>query len=194
MRKLISQMMISVDGFFEGPSHEIDWHIVDPDTNTTAIDLLNHAGGLLFGRVTYELMAGFWPTPIAASKDPIVAGRMNQLPKIVFSRTLSTVTWGNTRLVRENAAGEVLKLKQQPGEDLVILGSSGLMLTLIEHDLIDEFRIIVNPVALGNGNSLFKGLKGRLNLNLAKVHAFDSGNVLLSYLPKRIFPNARIKD
>lgn len=175
--------MISVDGFFEGPNHEINWHRVDPDTNASAIDLLNHVEGLLFGRMTYELMDRFWPTSVAASKDPVVAARMNQLPKIVFSRTLSAVTWENTRLVKENAAAEILKLKQQPGMDLAILGSSNLSATLIEYDLIDEFRIVVNPVVLGNGNSLFKGLKGKLNLKLVSAHAFDSGNVLLSYIP-----------
>src|SRR6185295_1195127 len=115
MRKVIFQMMISLDGFFEGPNREIDWHNVDEEFNEYAIDLLDNVDVLLFGRVTYELMANYWPTLSATTDDPIVASKMNSLPKIVFSRTLEKADWNNTRLVKENIAEEVSKLKQQPG-------------------------------------------------------------------------------
>ena len=183
MRKVIFQMMVSLDGYFEGPNKEIDWHVVDAEFNEYAVDLLNSADALLFGRVTYELMASYWPSPSATTDDPIIADKMNNLPKVVFSRTLDKVDWKNSRLVKENIAEEVSKLKQQPGKDLAVFGSSNLALTLVQHGLIDEYRIIVNPVVLGNGHPLFKGLKERLNLRLLKTKTFQSGNVMLFYQP-----------
>jgi dihydrofolate reductase len=156
---------------------------VDEEFNELAIEQLNSADVLLFGRVTYELMASYWPTPAATTNDPIVADKMNGLPKIVFSKTLSSVEWQNTRLVKENIAEEISKLKQQPGKDLIIFGSSDLAATLIQHGLIDEYRIMVNPVVLGNGKSLFKGIHHKLDLKLLKTRTFSSGNVLLYYQP-----------
>lgn len=185
-RKVIFQMMVTLDGFFEGPNREIDWHNVDQEFNDYAIDLLNHVDVLLFGRVTYELMASYWPTPSATTDDPIVADKMNSLSKIVFSKTLEKADWNNTRLVKENIPEEISKLKQSlPGQDkdLAIFGSSDLALTFIQHNLIDEYRIIVNPIVLGKGKTLFKGLKDKLDLKLLKTKTFNSGNVLLYYVP-----------
>jgi dihydrofolate reductase len=183
MRRVIFQMMVTLDGCFEGPDGDISWHTVDAEFNEYAIDLLDTVDTLLFGRITYELMAGYWPTPDAIKNDPIVADKMNTLPKIVFSRTLDKVEWNNTRLVREHVPEEVLKLKQQPGGDLAIFGSSDLALTFIEHGLIDEYRIFVSPLVLGNGKPLFKGIRDKLNLKLAKTRTFRNGNVLLCYQP-----------
>ncbi len=183
MRKLIFFMLTTLDGFFEGPNREIDWHNVDEEFNEFAINQLNEMDTLLFGRVTYQLMASYWPTEAAIRDDPVVADKMNNLPKIVFSRTLSSVEWQNTRLVKENVAEEILKLKQQPGKDMAIFGSSDLAVTLMKHGLIDEYRIMVNPVVLGSGKPLFKGLNDRLQLNLVKTRTFRSGNVLLYYKP-----------
>jgi dihydrofolate reductase len=185
MRKLCIFNLVSLDGYFEGTNREIDWHNVDDEFNEFAIGQLNSTDLLLFGRVTYELMASYWPTETAIKNDPIVAGKMNSLTKIVFSKTLSTVEWNNTRLVKENIAEEILKLKQQPGKDIFIFGSSDLSLTLIQHGLIDEFRIVVNPVVLGRGKPLFKGIKDRLNLKLIKTKMFKSGNVMLYYEPAK---------
>ena len=176
-------MMVTLDGFFAGPNGEIDWHVVDEEFNEFAIEQLNTVDVLLFGRKTYELMASYWPTPAAATNDPIVADKMNRLPKIVFSRTLSSVQWQNTRLVKENIAEEIAKLKQQPGKDLIIFGSSDLAVTFIQYGLLDECRIMVNPVVLGSGKPLFKGIKDRLNLNPLRTKTFRSGNVLLYYEP-----------
>lgn len=178
-------MLITLDGFFEGPNRELDWHNVDDKFNEYAIGLLNNVDVLLFGRVTYQLMAGYWPTPAATANDPVIADRMNNLPKIVFSRTLEKAEWQNTRLIKGNIAEEISKLKQQPGKDMAMFGSSDLALTFIQLGLIDEYRIIVNPVVLGNGKHLFKGIKDRLNLKLIKTKTFSSGNVLLCYEPVR---------
>ncbi len=185
MRKVFVFNMITLDGLFEGPNHELDWHNVDDEFNEFAIDQLNEIGTLLFGRVTYQLMESYWPTAAAIKDDPIVAGKMNTLPKIVFSRTLDKVEWNNSRLVKKNVAEEISKLKQQPGKDLAIFGSSNLCLSLIKPGVIDEFRIIVNPVVLGSGNPLFKGIQDKLNLELIKTKTFKSGNVLLYYRPDR---------
>ncbi|MFI5135213.1 MAG: dihydrofolate reductase family protein, partial [Chitinophagales bacterium] len=174
-----------LDGFFEGPNKEIDWHNVDAEFNDYAINFLKSLDALLFGRVTYELMAGYWPSQDALTNDPVVAGLMNGLQKIVCSHSLEKVDWNNSRLLKENIPEEIRKLKNQSGKDIAIFGSSDLSLTLIENDLIDEFSIFVNPVLLGNGKRLFRGLKSKVNLKLLSTKVFNSGNVLLCYQPLR---------
>ena len=183
MRKVILFNMVTLDGFFEGPNGEIDWHNADEEFNEFAVHQVNTADGLIFGRVTYELMASYWPTPAAQADDPIVAEKMNTMPKIVFSRTLNTVGWNNTRLVKGDAAEEISKIKQQPGRDLLIFGSADLASNLTNLGLIDEYRIMVNPVVLGKGKPLFKDIKGKLNLRLLRTRNFSNGNVLLYYEP-----------
>jgi len=185
VRKVFLFMMVTLDGFFEGPNHEIDWHNVDEEFNEFAIDQLNEVDALLFGRVTYLVMASYWPTPLAKENDPIIADKMNTVPKIVFSKTLEKVEWNNSRLVKENIAEEVLQLKQQQGRDLAIFGSANLMVSLLQMGLVDELRIMVNPVVLGNGKPLFKGIHDTLNLKLIKTRTFRSGNVLLYYQPDK---------
>jgi dihydrofolate reductase len=184
MRKVIVSNLVSIDGYFAGPNGELDWHNVDAEFNEYAVELLNSVDVLLFGRVTYLLMADYWPTSFAVENDPIVADKMNSLPKIVFSKTLDKVEWINTKLIKKNIVEEITKLKHQPGKDIALLGSSNLALTFIQHGLIDEYRVIVNPVVLGNGKPLFKGLKDKLNLKLLNIKTFKSGNVLLYYEPK----------
>jgi len=183
MRKVILFNMVSLDGFFAGPDGNIDWHNVDNEFNEFALEQMETVSTLLFGRVTYELMASYWPTPAAAEDDPVVAERMNTMPKIVFSRTLARAEWQNTRLINENIAIEISKLKQQDGKDLIIFGSANLAGSLIQNGLIDEIRIMVNPIILGSGRSLFGGVSGRLGLKLLQTRAFHSGNVLLAYQP-----------
>ncbi len=184
MRKVIFFMLISVDGYFEGPNHAIDWHNVDEEFQAFAIAQLDTAGLLLFGRVTYEMMAEFWPSPIAAKDDPVTAAAMNRLPKIVISKTLKRADWQNTRLVKENIVEEVQRLKAEPGRDIFVFGSSDLSITLVQHGLIDEFRLLVNPLVLGDGTTLFHGLRKRLHLQLLKTQTFKNGNVLLVYQPE----------
>lgn len=183
MRKVILFNLMTLDGFFAGPKGEIDWHNVDEEFNEFAIDQLDTADCLIFGRVTYELMASYWPTPAAIGDDPIVAQKMNSIPKLVFSRTLEQAEWNNTRLVRGNVVEEISKLKQQPGKNIFIFGSADLAATFIQNNLIDEYRLIVNPVVLGCGKPMFKSIQEKLNLSLVKTRLFRTGNVLLYYEP-----------
>lgn len=181
MRKVIASEFVTLDGFFSGPNGEIDWHNVDEEFNAWAIELIDSIDMMLFGRVTYEGMASYWPTAMATTDDPIVAGKMNATQKVVFSKTLEKADWENTTLVAGDAAEEIAKLKQQPGKDMVIYGSGKLVSSLALRGLIDEFRIFVNPVVLGSGAPLFQGMSDRVNLRLTGTRMFTSGNVLLSY-------------
>lgn len=184
MRKVIFFNLISLDGYFEGSDRDINWHIVDDEFNEFAIQQTGEFGALLFGRVTYELMAGYWPTEDAKRNDPAITEIMNRLPKIVFSKTLTKVEWGNTRLVADDFAEVVTKLKHESGKDIAIFGSSDLAVTFIEHGLVDEFRIMVNPIVLGEGKPILHGIKTTLRLKLLKTRTFKSGNVLLYYEPE----------
>jgi dihydrofolate reductase len=183
MRKVILSNLVTLDGFFAGPNGELDWFIVDEEFNEYANDLLGKIDAILFGRVTYQLMADYWPSPSATRDDPIIADKMNNLPKIVFSKTLQKVEWNNSRLVKENIAKEIMKLKQQPGMDMVIFGSGSIVSNFMQLGLIDEYRIIVNPVVLGNGKPLFKGINDKHNLKLLKTKVLGSGAVILYYQP-----------
>jgi dihydrofolate reductase len=177
--------MITVDGFFEGTNRNINWHNVDEEFNEFAIEQLNSAEGLIFGRVTYEMMASYWPSEMALKNDPIVASKMNSISKIVFSKTLGKAGWNNTRLVNENVGKEILNLKQQSGKDFYIFGSASLSSNLTQCGLIDEYRLIVNPIILGNGSPLFKGLDHAIKLKLLKARTFHNGNILLYYQPEQ---------
>jgi len=181
MRTLFAFDMVTLDGFFEGPDRDISWHNVDDEFNAFAGRQLGTVDGLLFGRVTYQLMALYWPT--AAGNDPVVTLKMNTLPKFVFSRTLERAEWNNTRLIRENAAEEILKLKQERGKDLALFGSANLLSTLAQAGLVDEYRLMVNPILLGKGTPLFQGLDRRMDLKLISSNTYRSGNVLLCYRP-----------
>lgn len=182
MRKVIFQNMLTLDGLIEGPNREIDWHLVDREVEES-FALEAEYDMLLFGRVTYELMAGYWPTPAGIQDDPLVAATMNRLPKVVFSRTLERVDWENSRLVKSDPAAEVARLKALPGKSMAIFGSANLSTTLIQHRLIDEFRLYFNPIILGRGNPAFPGLSERVPLQLIRSQVFKSGLVLLVYNP-----------
>jgi len=183
VRKVIMFNLISLDGYFEGLNQDISWHQVDDEFNEFAIEQLNSTDGLIFGRVTYQLMAAYWPTPMAVENDPIVAGKMNSLPKFVFSNTLDKVVWNNTQLVKGDAVEELKKLKQLSGKDLFIFGSANLSSTFTRNGLIDEYRVIVNPIVLGTGVPLFKGNGEMLKMKLLTSKSFRNGNVLLYYQP-----------
>jgi len=182
MRKIVLMMSVSVDGFFEGPDREIDWHLVDDELHGHFNQLLGAMGAFLDGRVTYELMAAFWPT---ADADPSSTGPMAEfariwrdMPKIVYSRTLQRADW-NTTIVRDVVAEEVMKLKSQPGGDLA-LGGADLAAAFMRHDLIDEYRLYVHPVVLGQGRPLFPP-DAKIDLRLAETRTFGNGVVLLRY-------------
>jgi dihydrofolate reductase len=175
--------MIALDGFFEGLKRELDWHNVDKEFHEFASRQLSTVDTLLFGRVTYQMMASFWPT--AANSDLMIASKMNSLPKLVFSRTLNKVEWNNSRLIKGNIAEEVSKLKKQPGKDIALFGSAAVLSTFMEENLIDEHRIMITPMILGAGNPLFKNMERRHTLKLLRIMTFKSGNVLLYYQPNK---------
>ena len=182
MRKLILFNMITLDGFFEGSGQDISWHQVDEEFNDFAIEQIETVDTIIFGRITYEGMASFWPTPLAMETDPAIAQKMNTVSKIVVSHTLEKADWNNTRLIKENVFEEIARLKQQSGKDLIIFGSGNLASTFLQQGLIDEIRVIVNPVVLGAGTPLFRDIQP-LNLTLLKTRTFRNGNVLLYYQP-----------
>ena len=181
MRKIFSFLVVTVDGYYEGPNQEFDFWIVDDEFNEFSVEQLGEVDTLVFGRVTYEGMAAYWPTPAAADDDPRVAATMNSISKIVVSRTLDKAEWANTRLVK--GAEELTTLKQRPGKDIAIFGSSDLTVSLLQLGLVDELRIMVNPVVLGAGKSVFRTADKRIRLKLLKSRPFNSGNVLLYYQP-----------
>lgn len=182
MRKILVFMMTSLDGYIARLNDDIDWHVTDDEFNDFASDQIDSVDTILFGRRTYEGMASYWPTPLAIESDPVIAGKMNAFPKIVFSTTLDKADWQNTRLIKDNITGEVNALKQQPGKDLIIFGSSNLAASFISLGLIDEYRIMVAPVLIGSGKPLFEGIdSGTLRLKLVNTRTFKSGNVLHTY-------------
>ena len=181
MRRLIVWNLVTLDGFFEGPKRwDIDWHeyVWGEELEQFSLEQAASADTLLFGRVTYQGMADYWPS---ATEE--IADFMNNVPKIVFSRTLQQATWNNTRLVRERAEEEVVRLKQQPGKDLLIFGSADLSSTLMRHGLIDEYRLGLTPVVLGGGNPFFKASPDRLKMTLVDARPLKSGCVILHYQP-----------
>ena len=186
MPRLVAFNQVTLDGYFAGANGDFSWgHKDKADTEWNAFVAGNASGGgvLLFGRVTYQLMASYWPTPMAAANDPVVARHMNDLPKVVFSRTLDEATWSNTRLVKGELVAEVRKMKKAPGEGMAILGSGSLVAQLAQKGLIDEFQIVVNPVVLGSGRTMFEGVRDKLGLRLTNTRTFGNGSVLLCYEP-----------
>jgi dihydrofolate reductase len=187
MRRLIVFNHVSLDGYFTDVKGGMDFaRHAKPDAEWDAFAAGNASeasgGGMfVFGRITYEMMAAFWPTPMAAESMPVVARTMNARPKIVFSRTLDKADWNNTRLVKEDLPGEIRRLKQTAGDDMLIFGSGIIIAQLAQQDLIDEYQIVVNPVVLGAGRSMFDGIKKKLPLRLTKTRPFANGNVLLCY-------------
>ena len=186
MRKLIVFNHVSLDGYFVDANGGMSWAKSDhndAEWNAFVAENSKGDGPLLFGRVTYELMASYWPMPIADQHDPIVAERMNNLPKVVFSRTLDKASWKNTKLVKGDLASEIRKMKKEPGEGMAILGSGTIVSQLTQEGLIDEYQVVVNPIILSKGRTMFDGVKEKLNLKLTKSRAFGNGNVFMCYEP-----------
>jgi dihydrofolate reductase len=187
MRKLIVFNHVSLDGYFVDTKGSMSWAKTrkdDAEWNAFVEENASGDGPLVFGRKTYELMIQYWPTPMAKQHDAQVAERMNKLPKIVFSKTLNDVSWSNTKLVKGDLAAEVKKLKQEPGDDMTILGSGTLVAQLADAGLIDEYHVVVNPVVLGEGRTMFAGMKEKLALKATKSRTFGNGCVYLVYKPE----------
>ncbi|KUJ39749.1 dihydrofolate reductase family protein [Streptomyces sp. NPDC003631] len=183
MRKIVLMMSMSLDGYIEGPDREIDWHLVDDELHQHFNDVLKEMGAFLNGRVTYELMAGFWPT---ADADPHRSGPMieyariwRNMPKVVFSRTLEHADW-HTTVVRDVVVDDILALKAQDGGDLA-LGGAALAAEFLRLDLVDEFRVYVHPILVGRGQRLFPDSDALTALRLIDSRRFGNGVVLLHY-------------
>lgn len=168
-------MMVSLDGYFEGQGHDLSWHNVDEEFVSFADRQLDEADTLVFGRKTYEMMAAYWPNEPAGDST---AARMNALQKVVFSHDPMDVEWGNT-VSSSDLVAKITDLKSQSGKDIAVLGSSHLGKEMLEAGLLDEVRIMVNPVFIGNGSTLFDGLSKKLKLTSTRT--FENGNVLLTY-------------
>lgn len=184
MSKIIMSIPVSLDGYIEGPNHELDWVIADDELHDFYTALLKNAALLLYGRVTYQLMASYWPT---ATEDPTIpksmvrfANALNPMPKIVFSKTLKDASW-NTRVKKILKPDEIRKIKSEADEDILLGGGAAIIQAFIAHGLVDEFQLVVQPVVIGEGKSLFHGVKDRLKLDFQWSKPFSSGAIALCY-------------
>lgn len=182
MRKLVVFNNVSLDGYFVDARGDMSWaHRHDAEWNAFTSENASGGAELVFGRVTYDMMAGFWTTAAARETLPAVAERMNGLPKVVFSRTLDEAAWRNTRLVRGDLAAATKALKEEAGPDMVVLGSGSIVAQLTDARLIDEYQVVLCPVVLGGGRTMFEGVKEKVDLALKRTRAFGNGNVVLWY-------------
>jgi dihydrofolate reductase len=173
---------LSINGYYKGPGGDLSWHKHGEEENDYSEKSLEPSNNiLLFGRVTYEMMASYWPTPMATENSPVVAERMNKTQKIVFSRTLKNAGWSNTRLIKDNIIEEVKKLKQTSLGDMTILGSGSIVSLFANHGLIDEVQIMLDPVAIAGGAPFMKDISHQIDLALTGTKTFKSGVVLLNY-------------
>jgi dihydrofolate reductase len=183
MRKVIYSMSVSLDGFLETADHQIDWVIVDEELHTFFNEQARDSGAFLYGRRMYEIMTDYWPTADTKPGRPAFeveyAHIWKDMPKVVFSKTLDKVAW-NSRLVRDDIAGEINTLKTQPGKDLQ-LGGAGIAATFIRLGLIDEYQLFVNPIVLGSGTPFFPALETPIKLRLLETRRFSAGVVYLRY-------------
>jgi dihydrofolate reductase len=182
VRKIFAFFFASLDGYHEGPGGDIGWHQVDDEFAAFDLAQLDEADAFLLGRVTYQEFAEFWPTQAGLEADPQVAERLNSRPKYVVSRTLRDAEWANTTILGVDVDGELRKLKEQPGKDIEVIGSAKLTAYLLQAGLLDELRLLVNPMLLGTGSPAFP-ITDRISLELLRTRPFGNGNVLLTYRP-----------
>jgi len=183
MRKLIVFNHISLDGYFVGENGDSSWFHQGNDDEFNSFVAENSKGEseLLFGRVTYDMMVSYWPTPKAAKDNPVVAAQMNKLPKIVFSKKMQKATWENTTLIKGDLIAEVKKLKAAAGPMIVIFGSGQIISQLSQARLVDGYQLIINPIALGKGRTFFEGMSEILQLKLVNSRTFKNGKVFLDF-------------
>ena len=199
MRQIVVFDRVSADGYFSASDGNLNWAVPEPELDKGAASSLDGAGTMLFGRRTYDMFESFWPKALGdgpTAPDPHADGRrntemhamavwINESEKIVFSRTRQSVTWKNSRLIKEFDPREVTALKEQPGRNIMVFGSGSIASLLTEHDLVDEYQLIVNPVLLGGGQSLLRGVSATRKLELLESTTYPSGNVKLRYAPRR---------
>jgi dihydrofolate reductase len=186
MRKVKLQIQITLDGFVAGSNGEMDWMVWNWDDilKQYVTDLANSADTFLLGRVTGQGMAVYWPTvatnPESKEEDLWMAERLNNSPKIIFSRTVTVIDWANVKIAGD-ITEEVERLKQEPGKDIVIYGGAGIVSSFIKKNLIDEYHLFVNPVAIGKGKPIFRKLEDKLTLELVKTTTSSVGIIVLYY-------------
>jgi dihydrofolate reductase len=189
MRKVTVFNHISLDGYFTDARGDMSWAYAGADDPEFRAFTEGNASGsdaaLVFGRVTYEMMAGFWPSRAAQESMPAVAEAMNRLPKIVFSRTLAEASWSNTRLVKDDPVAEIRALKETTGPDMVVMGSGTIVARLAAAGLVDLLQLVINPIALGAGRTLFEGVSRPIALRLTSSRTFANGKAVMSYEPLR---------
>lgn len=184
MRKLHVFNNVSLDGYFTDANNDYSWThegANDPEMAQFTKDNAQGANALVFGRVTYEIMASWWPTPEAAKATPEVAKGMNEAPKYVFSRSLRSADWSNTTLLRSDPATEIARIKETSGPDMTVLGSGTIVAQLAEAGLIDEVQLMVCPVVLGSGRSQFDGVSDWLRWTPSRSKTFKNGRVFLAF-------------
>lgn len=189
MRRLILEEWLSLDGFAADKDGKLDFFPAsetDKFSDRDQLEFLDSIDTIVLGRKTYELFVDFWPT--ATTDKEIIADRLNTLPKVVFSNTLSEAPWGKwspARVVRGDAVAEIKRLKAQDGKDMVLWGSIALAQDLIAADLVDEYHLQICPTMVGGGRLLFPGLDSYANLKRVNVRSYDTGVVSLHYEPQR---------
>jgi dihydrofolate reductase len=183
MKKLSVFNFLSLNGFYKGVNEDISWHRHGDEEAAYAAEGAQTESILLFGRKTFEMMAGYWTTPQGLKDNPAVAEGMTKSQKIVISRTLNAAAWENTRIVKDNMLNEVRKLKERGDKDITVLGSGSIVTQLADAGLIDVFQFMIDPVVLSQGVSVFHGLSDTLNLQLTNSKSFSSGVVLMEYKP-----------
>ncbi|HVY28366.1 MAG TPA: dihydrofolate reductase family protein [Polyangiaceae bacterium] len=197
-RSIVTYTQVSADGFFADPEGGLDWVVSDPEVHARAVQGMPHTDLMLFGRKTYEMFAGFWPNALenleqagphgSRKRDPAFAAMahwLNDTKKLVASRSLPRAHWSNSELCRDFDAAKVRQLKQSSGKGILVFGSSSVVSQLAEWGVVDEYRFLVCPVLLGKGRTLLGNTSQRLALELVESQSFPSGNVLLSYRPRR---------
>ena len=184
MRKLFLFMNVSLDGYFEGQGHDISqFHNEENPFEAYSSEEGGAVDALLFGHRTYEMMKNFWPTPQAQESAPEIAQFMNEKHKYVASHQPFEPGWAKVTVFHNDIVDQVRKLKSQPGNTIAMFGSNNLCVTLMQAGLVDEFQIMLNPIVLGQGTTLFTGLQKKADLRLKDLRRFQSGSVLLTYVP-----------
>jgi dihydrofolate reductase len=185
MRKVILNISVTLDGFTAGANDELDWVVVDPDEWKFLVAEFRKTDTVLLGRLNYVGFQGYWPHvadfPSSTPTDIEFSRWLDATPKVVFSKTLKQADWKNSRLAQDDTVAEISQLKQQPGKDILLMNSTRLAHSLMEHDLIDEFWLTVSPVAIGKGRPLFKDLQEKMRLKLLDAQGFGMGSILSRY-------------
>lgn len=191
MRKVVLWVGMSLDGFTSGENEQLDWlvpHATQPEAHAMFERIRERADTIVLGRVNYEGFFGYWPSvqddPNASANDKAISRWLDDTPKVVFSRTLSEVTWKNARLARRDAAEEVAALKRERGKDIIIQNSTRLARTLLAADLVDELALTIAPVVVGKGRALLAGLPRQANLDRIELVSAKDGTIITRYAVK----------